>query len=386
MDLRKGMAVEKFFNGRPAWAEIDLNVLKDNIRSIQAGAPGKRVISVVKANAYGHGMLPVAEAIRQCGVRDFAVAILGEALELRAADPDSSILILGYTPGELAAQAVAADLTVTVYSLEVARQFAAEARRQGKTVKLAVALDTGMSRIGFPATDESLQEIIAISQLPGIILEELFTHFSTADETDKTYSHLQMQRYHNMKQGLDGAGVRFTHYHMANSAAIIDLPEAHYDSVRPGIIQYGYYPSDEVAMDRVKVRPILSLYAGLAMVKPLAAGIPVGYGNTWTASRESVIGTIPVGYADGYNRRLSNRGQVLFQGKALPIRGRVCMDQFMVDLTDGPSASQGDVVTLLGQSGDVAYWADDMAKDLGTISYEVTCNISLRVPRKYIGR
>lgn len=380
------MAVEKFFNGRPAWAEIDLNVLKDNIRSIQAGAPGKRVISVVKANAYGHGMLPVAEAIRQCGVRDFAVAILGEALELRTADPDSSILILGYTPGELAAQAVAADLTVTVYSLETARQFAAEARRQGRTVKLAVALDTGMSRIGFPATDESVQEIIAISQLPGIILEELFTHFSTADETDKTYSHLQMQRYHNMKQGLDGAGVRFTHYHMANSAAIIDLPEAHYDSVRPGIIQYGYYPSDEVAMDRVKVRPILSLYAGLAMVKPLAAGIPVGYGNTWTASRESVIGTIPVGYADGYNRRLSNRGQVLFQGKALPIRGRVCMDQFMVDLTDGPPASQGDVVTLLGQSGDLAYWADDMAKDLGTISYEVTCNISLRVPRKYIGR
>lgn len=377
--------MEKFYNGRPSWAEIDLNTLKENIRSIQAAAAGKRVISVVKANAYGHGMLPVARAIKECGVSDFAVAILGEALELRAQDRESSILILGYTPGELAREAVAEDLTVTVYSLAVAEQFAEEAARQQKTVKLAVALDTGMSRIGFPATEESVREITAISRLDHIQLEELFTHFSTADDADKTYSRIQMERYHGMKLALDEAGVRFSHYHMANSAAIIDLPEAHYDSVRPGIIQYGYYPSDEVSRAQVKVRPILSWYAGLAMVKTIGEGIPVGYGNTWTAPRETVTGTIPVGYADGFNRHLSNQGKVIYQGQLVPIRGRVCMDQFMIDLTDAPPARQGDVVMLLGESQGAAYWADDMARDLGTISYEITCNISLRVPRKYIG-
>lgn len=376
--------MDKYFDGRPAWAEIDLGILKENIRSIQARAGGKRVISVVKANAYGHGMIPVARAIKSCGVKDFAVAILNEALELRADDPDSSIMVLGYTPGEMAAGAVEHDITVTVYSLDEARQFDAEAARQGRRVKLAVALDTGMSRIGYRPGEESIREIAEIAQLPHVVLEELFTHFSTADDADKTYSRLQMERFIIMKMALEGRGVRFNHYHMANSAAIIDLPEAHFDSVRPGIIQYGYYPSDEVRKDRLSVRPILSFYAGLAMVKNLEAGTPVGYGNTWTASEDAIIGTIPVGYADGYNRLLSNQGKVLFRGKELPIRGRVCMDQFMIDLKEAPDAVKGDVVTLIGSDGAVSYWADEMAADLGTISYEITCNIGMRVPRKYI--
>lgn len=197
-----------------------------------------------------------------------------------------------------------------------------------------------MSPDGFPATGEAVKEIIAISQLPGISLEELFTHFSTADETDKSYSQLEMERYHSMKLALDEAGVRFSHYHMANSAAIIDLPEAHYDSVRPGIIQYGYYPSDEVAMDRVIVRPILSPSAGWPSSRPSpraspwATAIPGRQTGNPSSARSRWV--MPM----ATTRRLSNRGQVLFQGKALPIRGRVCMDQFMVDLTDGPAASR----------------------------------------------
>lgn len=376
--------MDKYFAGRPAWAEIDLGRLKENIGNIQKHAKGKRVMCVVKANAYGHGMIPVAKTMRSVGIKDFAVAILNEALELRADDPTSSIMILGYTPSDMAEAVVEQDLTVTVYSLEEAKAFSAEAARQNKKVKLAVALDTGMSRIGYRPGKEALMEIVQIAKLPNVILEELFTHFSTADEADKTYSNNQIDRFIKMKQDLQDQDVYFNHYHMANSAAIIDLPQAHFDTVRPGIIQYGYYPSDEVDKEHLKIRPILSLYAGIAMVKDLKAGTPVGYGNTWVGLADSIIGTIPVGYADGYNRLLSNKGKVLFKGQELPIRGRVCMDQFMIELTQVPEAKKGDVVTLLGEDGDVSYWADEMAKDLNTISYEITCNIGARVPRKYI--
>ncbi|NLB21927.1 MAG: alanine racemase [Clostridium sp.] len=376
--------MDKYFAGRPAWAEIDLGRLKENIKNIQKQAKGKRVMCVVKANAYGHGMIPVAKAMRSVGIQDFAVAILNEALELRADDPTSSIMILGYTPGDMARPAVEQDMTVTVYSLDEAKAFSTEAVQQNKKVKLAVALDTGMSRIGYRPGQESLMEIVQIAKLPHVILEELFTHFSTADEADKTYSSGQIEKFIKMKQDLEDQEVYFNHYHMANSAAIIDLPQAHFDTVRPGIIQYGYYPSDDVNKEHLKIQPILSLYAGIAMVKDLEAGTPVGYGNTWAGLADSTIGTIPVGYADGYNRLLSNKGKVLFKGKELPIRGRVCMDQFMIELTETPEVKKGDVVTLLGEDGDVSYWADEMARDLDTISYEITCNIGARVPRKYI--
>lgn len=378
--------MEEFtFGGRPAWAQVDLKTLKDNINSIIAGAPGKRVISVVMANAYGHGMLPVARAIKSCGVKDFAVAILNEALELRADDPDSSILVMGYTPGELAAPAIEQDITLTVYTLAEAQKIQAQAERLGKKAKLAVALDTGMSRIGFPFSDASVDAIRTIAGFSHIVLEELFSHFSSADDADKTFARGQLARFNKMKANLEAAGVVFNHSHMANSAAITDLPEAHFDSVRPGIIQYGYYPSDEVDRSKVKVRPVMSFYAALSLVKTIPTGTTVGYGNTWKAEADTVLGTIPVGYADGYNRLLSNKGTVLCQGRAVPIRGRVCMDQFMVDLSEVPEAAQGEVVTLLGEDGEASYWADDMARDLGTISYEIVCNISLRVPRKYIG-
>ena len=368
---------------RPVWAEIDLKALKDNIRSIRETAGGRRIISVVKADAYGHGMKETARAIRDTGVTDFAVAILAEAMELRSCDPDSSIMILGYTPGEMAGWVIENNLTATVFTLEEARKFQLEAERQGKSIKLAVAVDTGMSRIGFPSNDESVKTIAEIAAMPNVILEEFFTHFSTADESDKTYSNLQISRYKEMKGKLNEAGVHFNHYHMANSAAISDLPEAHFDTVRPGIIQYGYYPSDETRRDELKIRPILSWHARIALVKEIPEGTPVSYGNTWTAPRATRIATIPMGYADGVNRLLSNKGKVLLNGSEAPIRGRVCMDQFMVDVTDIPNAKAGDEVIFLGTSGDASWWADDMAAELGTISYEIVCDIGARVPRVY---
>ena len=371
------------FYNRPVWAEVNLGVLKENMRNIQQAAKGKRVISVVKANAYGHGMIPVAAAIKECEVRDFAVAILAEAMELRASDPESSIMILGYTPGEEAEPVVANELTVTVITQAEAFKFQEEAVRQDKKVKFAIPLDTGMSRIGFPCTADSVKLIAEIANRPNVVMEELFSHFSTADVEDKTYSHLQLERYLEMKKALEAAGVHFNHYHMANSAAITDLPEAHFDTVRPGIIQYGYSQST-LKSPPATVRPILSWRAKIAYVKTIPEGVPVSYGNTWVSSRESVIGTIPLGYADGFNRLLSNKGHVLVNGKSAPIRGRVCMDQFMIDLTDIPTAKAGDIVTLLGEDGPHSYWADDMGDEVGTISYEIVCDISARVPRKYI--
>lgn len=372
------------FYNRPVWAEVDLGILKDNMENIKRAAGGRRIISVVKANAYGHGMIPVADAFRECGIRDFAVAILAEAMELREHDPESSIMILGFTPGEEAATVVANDLTVTVTTWADALLFQAEAVRQDRPVKLAIPLDTGMSRIGFPCTQESVELIAKIAQLPNVVMAELFSHFSTADAPDKAYSRLQLAHYQEMKTGLDEAGVRFNHYHMANSAAITDLPEAHFDTVRPGIIQYGYSQTTLEAPP-CTVRPALSWRAKIALVKTIAPGTPVSYGNTWTADLASVIGTLPLGYADGFNRLLSNKGHVLIQGQTAPIRGRVCMDQFMIDLTQVPGARAGDTVTLLGEDGGLSYWADDMGGEVGTISYEILCDISSRVPRKYIG-
>lgn len=376
-----------FTNERPVWAEVDLNAVKFNMENIKKLAKGKRIISVVKANAYGHGMKEVATTMKKIGIKDFAVAILNEAMEFRTFDKDSSIMILGFTPGEGAKEVVANDITVTVFTYDEAKKFSDEAVKEGKKVKISIALDTGMSRIGFNTSnhfDESVKEIKRIKELPNIVLEEVFSHFSTADDRDKGYSKMQLDRYIKMTEKLREEGVVFNHYHHANSAAIMDLPESHFDTVRPGIIQYGYYPSDEVMKDRLELRPIIEWKAKIVMIKEIEDGVPVSYGNTYKAKGKRKIATIPLGYADGYSRAQSNKGIILVNGKEAPIAGRICMDQFMVDVTDIPYAKVGDIVTLLGKSGDLEYTAHDMAKLIGTISYEITCNIGMRVPRKYI--
>lgn len=372
-----------FQNERPVWAEVHLDRLEFNYNSIKNLARGKRILAVVKADGYGHGMKQVATKIKSMGIADFAVAILDEALEFRGFDKESSILVLGFTTGESAAQAVANDVTITVFRYSEAKKFSDEAVRQGKRIKLSVALDTGMSRIGFPCNEASVAEIHEIAELPNVVMEEIYSHFSTADDADKTYSQLQLQRYNAMVDQLTAKGVKFSHYHMANSAAIIDLPEAHFDTVRPGIVQYGYQPSDEVHKERLPLKPILDWKAKLVLVKTIKQGTPVSYGNTFVAQKDTVIGTIPLGYADGYSRGLSSKGAVLYKGKLCPIAGRVCMDQMMVDLTGVENPTEGDDVILLGSDGNIKYDADDMARVLNTISYEITCCIGKRVPRKY---
>ncbi len=372
-----------FTDQRPVWAEVHLDRLEFNYNSIKNLAKGKRILSVVKADAYGHGMEPVATKIKSMGIKDFAVAILDEAIEFRTFDKESSIMVLGFTPGESAKRAIENNVTVTVYRLSEAKKFSDEAVKLDKTIKLAVALDTGMSRIGFQINEASADEIKEISKLPKVQMEELFTHFSKADDADKTYSQKQIEKYRWMVGQLNDRGVKFNHYHMANSAAIIDLTEAHFDTVRPGIVQYGYQPSDEVHKERLPLKPILDWKAKIVLVKTIAKGTPVSYGNTFVAEKDTVIGTIPLGYADGYSRSLSSKGSIIYKGKLCPIVGRVCMDQMMVDLSGVENPTEGDTVILLGKDGDVKYDGDDMAKTINTISYEITCDIGKRVPRRY---
>ncbi|PKK39739.1 Alanine racemase [Clostridiaceae bacterium JG1575] len=369
---------------RPVWAQVDLDQLAENMRAIQRAVPGKRIMSVVKGDAYGHGMIPVARTFKSCGIRDFAVALLGEAVELREKDPESTIMVLGYSDPRGARIAISEGITSTVFDYSVAEEFSKEACRLGKEAKIAIVLDSGMGRIGYVPSPKTLEEIQAIAKLPGLRLEEFFSHFATADARDPREAKRQLARYEAFRQELAEVGVHFKHYHMANSAAILNHTGSLMDTVRPGIIQYGYYPRAKEPSKSIKVSPVLTWKTKLIQVKEVAQGTPIGYSQTWRAPRTSLIGTIPLGYADGLTRALSNKGRVLIRGAAAPIRGLVCMDQCMVDLTQIPKARVGDEVTVLGTDGGAVYDADDMAKDLSTISYEVLCDISRRVPRKYI--
>lgn len=375
-----------FNTERPVWTEVDLSKLQHNIENIRKRVGDRRIICVVKANAYGHGMKFTQEKMKRMGITDFAVAILYEALDLRGNDKDSSILILGFTPGEAAKEVIENDITASVFTFEEAEKFSREAVKLGKNVKLAAVLDTGMSRIGINTRDpeKAADTVEKISKLPNVIIEEMFSHFSTADEKDKTYSNLQLGRFLKVAEILKDRGVKINHMHHANSAGIIDIPESHLDTVRPGIIQYGYYPSEDVEKENLDIVPILSWKAKIVMVKEIDEGTPVSYGNTFVADKKTVIGTIPLGYADGYSRALSNKGYVLVKGKKAPVTGRICMDQFMVDLTGIEGVRAGDTAVLIGKDGDLEITADDLGKMLGTISYEITCDISQRVTRKYV--
>lgn len=374
-----------FSKTRPCYAEIDLVKLEKNMNSIwNFIGRDKRVMAVVKADAYGHGVLKIREKLYKLGVRNFAVAILDEALEIRKVDKKSSIMLLGFTQKQFAKEVVENDITVTVFTYEEAEGFSKEAVKQNKNVKLSVALDTGMNRIGFASNDESLKEIIKISKLPNVVLEEFFSHFSTADSINKEFSYKQLEKYNNFIEKLKNENIVFNHYHMANSGAITDIKEAHFDTVRPGIIMYGYYPSEEVKKENINIEPILTWKSNLVMVKKIDKGSTISYGNAFKAEEEMLIGTIPLGYADGYNRLLSNKGKVIINGKFCNVVGRVCMDQMMVDLSNAKEAKASDEVIIMGENNGLKYDADDIAKDCNTINHEIICDISLRVPRIYI--
>ena len=361
-------------------AVIDLGALRENVQNIRRQLrPGVQLTAVVKADAYGHGAAKIYPVLRQCGVERYAVAMWQEGAALRQAGVTEPILILGDTADEEMEKVLEYDLEPAIFTLSMAQRLEEAARKFGRTVRVHIKLDTGMGRIGFVCTQESAREILQIGRMRHLKIEGLFTHFARADETDKTYAREQYASYEKMERILREQGLEIPLRQVDNSAAIMEMKGTQQTMVRAGIILYGLYPSPEVDRSLLKLRPVLSWRAHVSYVKTVETGTPISYGGTWTASRRSVIATIPVGYADGYNRGLSNRGYVLIHGKKAPICGRVCMDQFMVDVTEIPGVERGTPVTLLGEGMD----AEQMAELLGTISYEVLCAISSRVPRIY---
>lgn len=369
---------------RPAWAEINLDNLTYNIQSIKGNANSKEIMGVVKADAYGHGAVDVALTLLENGVKGLAVAVLSEGLELRKSGIKCPIMILGLTPETLLKDLIEHEIQPTVSSFEYAETLSKIAYKKSKTIKINIAVDTGMGRIGFLPNEESVDEIYKISKLPSIEIEGLFSHFSTADEKDKKYSYLQLDRYNWFYENLIKKGVKINTRTIANSAAIMELPSTHYDAVRPGVILYGYYPSNEVDRSQLSIKPVMTLKANIVHIKVLEKDQYIGYGRKFKTERKSTIATLPIGYADGYSRMLSGKAKVIINGKFAPVVGTICMDQCMIDITDVGDVKVGDEVVLMGSCGDAKFDAEDIAEILGTISYEVICMMGKRVPRVYV--
>ena len=369
---------------RPVWAEVDLGCIEHNVKQIKSLCENKKIYGVVKADAYGHGALDIVQVLLKSGVTDLAVALITEALEIIKSGINVPILILGFTPLTFAEDILNNNIEQTVYDLEYAKKLSEIAQEKNKTAKIHIAVDTGMGRIGFLPNEKGMEAVRQISKLPNINIEGIFTHFSTADETDKTYSMEQLAKFNKFVDDLENEGLKFNIKHASNSAGIMDLPEAHFNAVRPGIIMYGYYPSNEVIKERLDLKPALTLKTSVVHVKTLPKDMYISYGRKYKTDKERVIATLPIGYADGYTRALSNKGKVIVNGKLASIVGAVCMDQCMIDVTDVGTVKVGDEVILLGEHGNTRFNADDLAELLDTINYEIICMIGRRVPRVYI--
>ena len=369
---------------RPAWAEIDLDAIAYNTRNIKKLIGDKDLIAVVKANCYGHGVIDIIPTLLENGVSRFAVAMISEALEIRDNKITAPVMILGFTPLYLGEELINNNIEQTVYDLDYAKELSKIALTLNKKAKIHIAIDTGMGRIGFLPNEKSIDNITEICSLEGIEVIGIFTHFSTSDEKDKEYSHEQFTKMLSVMDTLKKRGIDIPLKHVANSGAIIDLPDTYLDAVRAGIILYGYYPSDEIDKNNLALKPALTLKATITNVKTLEKDMYVSYGRTFKTSNETIVATIPVGYADGYLRKLAENGKVIIKGEFAPIIGRICMDQFMIDVTNIPDVKISDEVILLGEKNGLKYNADDMAKKLDTINYEVTCMLKSRLPRVYI--
>lgn len=374
---------------RRTWAEIDLDAVAYNFREIQKRLnPGTKLCCVVKADAYGHGSVTVAKEYEAMGADWLAVSNLEEAEELRGAGIRLPVLILGYTPPELAMRLCSGNFSQAILSLDYALRLSDVAQRGGYTVKGHIAVDTGMSRIGFLYQDKdrdrvSIDEMQRASQLPGIIPEGIFTHFSVADggEDGGYYTARQFRIFTHAISLLEQRRVTFRLRHCANSAGLLDYPEFQLDMVRPGIILYGLQPSFEM-QHPLSSRPAMCLKSMVSLVKQVEEGTTVSYGRCFTADRNMIVGTVPAGYADGYPRALFGKSWVTLCGKRAPVIGRICMDQLMIDLTDIPEAKVGSEVVLFGRDPS----ADELASLMGTIGYELICGVSRRVPRVYLRR
>ena len=365
---------------RSVWAEIDLAAIEHNVKEIRRWVkPTAKLCAVVKADGYGHGALPAAKAALASGADCLAVAIVSEALELRQAGLDVPILVLGYTPPEQAETVITNDITQTVFSLEVARALSAAAVSQGRTAKVHIKVDTGMGRVGI-RPQESGEFAVAVNSLPNVEIEGIYSHFAASDSSDKAFTLQQFKRFLAAVERVEARGIRIPIRHIANSAAVLDLPETHLDMIRPGIILYGLWPSEEVR-HQLDLRPAMKLKAQVGFVKAVPTGTPISYGLAFYTQRPSRIATLPVGYADGWARSLANRAKVLVKGQRATVVGRICMDQCMVDVTDIAGVRAGDEALLFG--GDELP-VEEVARHMGTIHYEVICMIGKRVPRSYL--
>ncbi|RKD30070.1 alanine racemase [Thermohalobacter berrensis] len=370
---------------RPVWAEINLDNLIHNLNEVKRIVKeGTLITAVVKADAYGHGSIMAAKTFLENGADRLAVATLSEAIELRNNGINAPILILGYTPTSQAEEVVSNNIIQTVYTFEHAKKISKAAKKLDKTGKIHIKIDTGMSRIGFKPNESTINDIIKITELDNIEIEGIFSHFAVADEKDKTFTEKQFQKFNWLVESLEDKGIVIPIKHISNSAATIDLPDYNLNMVRPGIMLYGLYPSDEVNKEKVKLKPAMTLKTHISHVKQVSEGTGVSYGLTFTTDKKSTIGTLPIGYADGFTRLLSNKTEVAIKGKRAPIIGRICMDQSMVDLTDIERVKPGDEVIIMGDGKDNSPHIDEIAKILGTINYEVVCMVSRRVPRVYI--
>ena len=369
------------FDSLRTWAEIDLDAIEHNFMAARTYLPKEmKLLATVKANAYGHGAVRVAKLLEE-KADYFALATMDEAVQLRQAGIRTPLMVLGPVQPADYIRAASENITLSVSSLEEAKAISACARNCGKTVTIHFALDTGMSRVGFACTKEAARQIEEAAKLPGLIPEGIFSHFALADSKDKSYVNLQKD---NFKVMLEAIPLDFPIRHLYNSAAITELaPE--FDMAREGIILYGLLPSDEVDLSRIGgVKPAMALRSHVSFVKPLPAGTPISYGCTYRPETDSIIATVMAGYADGVPRLLSNCGDVIIRGVKAPIVGRVCMDQFMVDVTHIPGVKPGDTVTIFGVDGDVTITADEVAAKAQTIGYELVCGIAPRVPRVYL--
>jgi alanine racemase len=367
------------------YAKINLNALRSNMESMYRNIkPDTKIVAVIKTDAYGHGALPVAAAIEELPyLWGYAVATVDEAVSLIEDGRKKPILILGISFPEQYHDIVKYHIRPAVCDYGVAEQLSRIAAESGETVHIHIPIDTGMSRIGYQVTEETAETIAAIAELPNLEIEGIFTHFAKADEPDKKPTIEQISRFQRLIGMVEDKGIHIPLKHCSNSAGIIDFPEANMNLVRAGITMYGMWPSEDVSRDRISLCPVMSLKSHISFIKTLEPGREISYGGTYVTKEPRKIATIPVGYGDGYARSLSNKGYVLIRGQRAYICGRVCMDQFMVDVTDIPEVREGDKVTLLGHDGAERITMEDLGSLSGRFNYEFACLINQRVPRVY---
>jgi alanine racemase len=364
------------------WAEIDLDALQHNVKEIRKQIrKSTRLLAVIKADAYGHGAVGIVQELLNCGVTDFAVASVNEAVQLRQAGIQGNLLILGYTPDENLLQVVKAGVQQTVYSLSQAKRLQEIAAAQGRTIGIHLKVDTGMHRLGFADNEESADAIYIISQMSNLSIEGIFSHFAGADQEDLTGAEKQLNRFQQFLKRLDEKEISIPLRHMANSGAIVTMKEAEYDMVRPGLLLFGHFPSDVCRLPDLNLIPVMTVKSRIAHLQIVPTGEGVSYGPSYRAESPVRIATVPIGYADGFSRILSNKPLgLMIHGEIAPLVGNICMDYCMVDVSQVAEAAVGDEVIIYGKEHPVEQFAEAM----GTINYEVLCLLHKRIPRVYI--